>query len=182
MESYADSWYEVGNFWIGGMGVLVAAIVGSISIMATYRATVPKKKIIFGWPVITRLLGSINELRSDVAVEYKGNALTDPHFLRLYIKNNSRRDIPSAAYDAAKPLQFDVQCPVVEILSHSTDSELLPVSTSESKVTIGPGLIRRQSIVTVDSDFELGYWNFAIAGCSALALVFLIMGIVVSDT
>src|SRR5258708_7322616 len=91
--------------------------------------------------------------RSDLQVTLRGEIIAEPHVLPIRLESRSRRDIRSTDFDQDKPLVLDVGARIVAVLELKKLSESLPgldIAYEETKVSIGPTLIRRRQTMRFD--------------------------------
>jgi hypothetical protein len=82
-----------------------------------------------------------------------GDLLDDPHVVSIRIEYRGRRDIRESDYEKRVPLQLDVGVPILKWLSPGTDAAQMPglsVEPGTHAVLVGPGLIKRGQMISVD--------------------------------
>jgi hypothetical protein len=130
-----------GTFWAAA-GAVIGLLVGTVAIRATYRVAFPRRRILYGMPVVA-------PMRSDAI--HQGTALSEPHFLNIRLVSRSRLDTPSSAYDKGNPIRLDVAIPIVEVLKVTSFPESIPApefTIDGSALKVGPSRIgKRQEIL-----------------------------------
>jgi len=112
-----------------------------------------------GRKIITyELLASVPFLRDMPGIEsaglsviYDGEKLADPHLLQVQVTSKSALDIPTKAFDQARPLCFDVGVPVIALLETTFDPDQAPlpeIMTNGSVLQVQPSLTRRRQDMT----------------------------------
>lgn len=155
----ASAWYTSGTFWsaVAAVGTIAAAIIG----LVTFRAQFPRRRIVYGFQSLTRLIDKPVGVR-ELEVLHKGKRLGDPYVAEVALLGKGRRDIPSGSFDQGKPIRLHLGAPIVEWLSVSGDSGLdtFEILGDGGEIAIGPCLIgRRQRIVfslLLDGEPSLG--------------------------
>ncbi len=149
----ADHFYASPAF-LGWAAVLVAVV--TLIVIAAQFITASKAR------ALTYSLISDTALLSTDAREKAGpgmritlgeDVLDDPHVVSLRIEYKARRDIRGADYEGRKPLIVDVGAPILKWLNPGTDADEMPglyVEPGTHAVRIGPGLIRRGQVISVD--------------------------------
>ena len=143
MTVAAESFYVSGGFWVAVAGVVVAVV----AVVVTWRVAYPKRRLVYGMPVVTRLLNvATGGVRPVLEVRHGDRVLSDPYVLEVTLINEGRRDIPSDAFDRARPLVLDLGVPIVELLEITTSpGHAVPVVEQyETGLRIGPDLIARR--------------------------------------
>jgi len=74
-----------------------------------------------------------------------------PYTADILLISRGRLDIPRSAFDGDRPLQLDVEVPIVEVLKVTTspDRPLPPVKTDGSKLFVGPALIGHREKIMI---------------------------------
>ncbi len=88
------------------VGVAIGAIAAVYTAVTYYRAN-PKRRLEFAVEVV-RLVSAPTEIKN-LDVRLNGLQIPDPHLVTLRVFSNSRADIPSDSFDAARPLVFRVE-------------------------------------------------------------------------
>lgn len=89
----------------------------------------------------------------DLEVTLRGDPLYDPHVTAIRIQSRSRRDIRGSDFENGEPLQFRLGSPVLRTLAADTggdDMPKIPVGTEGSAVLVGPALIKRGQVISID--------------------------------
>lgn len=151
-----QQWYTSGTFWAAA-GVVVALFVGITATLATYRVSFPKRRLLYGMPIVAPLGSAHTSVENELELRYRGIALTEPHLLELRLISRSRKDIPSSAYDGGDPIRLDAAVRVIDVISVASGPESVPVpqfSIDGTSLEIGPSYIgkRQQIIFTVLAD------------------------------
>ena len=130
-------------------GVLVAALVGVLTIWLTWKLVFSRQRLQFS-VLDTALIARDGHVRApDLKISYRGEVVQAPHVVRIQLVARSGRDIPSLAFDNGKPLELDIGTRVVEVLQWS--ATLAKVGRSVAgRVEISPQLIRRRAVMTID--------------------------------
>ncbi|MEH3089184.1 MAG: hypothetical protein PGN24_06100 [Microbacterium arborescens] len=107
------------------VGVAITAIVGVYTVITYYRAN-PKRRLEYAVEVV-RLVAAPTAIEN-LDVRVNGLQIQDPHLVTLRVFSNSRADIPSDAFDAARSLVFRVEPGGALLLSETNEG-----------IRIGPG-------------------------------------------
>jgi hypothetical protein len=135
----AGHWYAAGTFWAAA-SVVVALAVGIATFLVTWS---PRRRLLFSAPAATPLLTSQTGIE-DLEIRHHGRPLQDPHLVDVTLTARGRGDIPSSAFDQARPLVFDLNASIVDVLQTSCDpasAPLPPVTHEGTMLNIGPELI-----------------------------------------
>lgn len=148
--------FDWGNFW-AALGALagVLALVGAIFAIAGYFKANPKRRLEFSVAPQRLIADSLPE-GSTFRVEINGIEIRDPYLVRLSLFSNSRADIPSTAFDGAKPIRIRSE-PGGALLLNEDVSGVGGISVSGghgegmewAEFQINPQLIRKRSSVEV---------------------------------
>ncbi|WP_405762509.1 hypothetical protein [Streptomyces sp. NBC_00045] len=87
-----------------------------------------------------------------IEVTRNGVPLVDPHLAVVWVRNTGRHAIASEQFDRGRPLELDLQTPIVELLTAEAAGARSLVgacSVSGKSVLFGPELIKRGQTVTV---------------------------------
>lgn len=146
-SGYADgSWYASGVL-IGWTAVAVAVVFGLLAVV-TWWLGVPRRLIIWSagaTPLLTPI--DVPEVEAaPIKISLSGQELASPHLVTLRVESRSRRDIPSADFDAGKPLVFSLGAPVVaRVRAHGNAIDAL--SLRKTDIRIDPVLLRRGELL-----------------------------------
>jgi hypothetical protein len=147
--SIAEKWYASGTFW-AATGVGVTLLVGVAAALVTYVVGFPKRRLLYGMPVMTRVLSTEADVQGDLELRRHGALLADPHVLEIRLIGRGRKDIPSSAYDGGEPIRLDVGVHIVKLLKSTTDSQSDPVpkvTIDGTSLTIGPTRIGKRQMI-----------------------------------
>lgn len=132
---------------------VVALILGGISTYYARKALFPPKR------QLSYLLGSATALVNQAGLQAGGGAievrrngvlLTDPYLVVVEIKNSGRHAIASEQFDRGRPLELDLNVPIVELMGANAGehgSVMDACAASATFVSFGPELIRRSQKV-----------------------------------
>jgi hypothetical protein len=150
-----EQWYSSGTLWTA-MSVGVTLLIGVATLLVTW---VPRQRLYYRAPPPTPLLSPGMRDIADLEIRHEGRRLADPHLVEVMLTARGRRDIPSSAFDQGRPLAFDLDARIIEVLQvrcSPTTSLAPPVAHEGSTLRIGPELVgRRQTTiiaVLVDGD------------------------------
>jgi hypothetical protein len=147
----SGSWYASATLWAAA-GVVAVLVVGAATIMATYRVAANRQKLVYTLrhtPLLSRN-ASYGDL---LTVTYSGKQITEPAVLSIWLTNVGKKDIPSSAFDGARPIVVDVRTRIVALLptGRKFGGESIPsdeIGFNGSCLSIAPTLIRaRWSVV-----------------------------------
>ncbi|MGP0022302.1 MAG: hypothetical protein ACLPKE_02905 [Streptosporangiaceae bacterium] len=71
----------------------------------------------------------------------------------IRVKSRSRRDIRTTDFENGDPLRFSLGSPVLRTLDTDTGGEAMPqvpIDTEGSAVLVGPGLIKKGQVISID--------------------------------
>ncbi|GAB4052716.1 hypothetical protein [Catellatospora paridis] len=147
----AEAWYQKEVVW-GAAGVVVAVILGVLTLWITIRGNNPRRRLVYSVPTATPVVQTRNRV-SGLQVLKDGVPLDNPYVVELTIASRSRRDIPSSAFDQNKPLVLDLGAEVVEVLSHGmTPSGATPWTwdqTNGRQIAVGPCRLGKNERLTI---------------------------------
>jgi hypothetical protein len=146
----AEKWYASATVWAAA-GVVVALLVGVAASAVAYVVGFPKRRLLYGMPVMTPLLSTEADVKGDLELRRHGTLLADPHVLEIRLIGRGRKDIPSSAYDSGQPIRLDVGARIVKLLQSTSDpqSDRVPkAAVHETSLTIGPSRIGRRQVIT----------------------------------
>ncbi len=149
----SGSWYGSATLWAAA-GVVAVLVVGAATIMATYRATTNRQKLLYTLrrtPLLSRS-GSYGDL---LTVTYSGKQVNEPAVLSIWLTNVSNKDIPSSAFDGSRPIVVDVGMRIIALLptGRKFGGESIPadeIGFDGSRLTIEPTLIRAHWSIVVE--------------------------------
>ncbi|MGP4111979.1 hypothetical protein ACTWP5_13815 [Streptomyces sp. 4N509B] len=152
MMTTAGAWYTSGTLWTA-VSAIAALVAIPVAAWVAIRVGNPKRLLSYDMSATALLrLGPSNAVRSTLEVRRNGAILTEPHVLEIELRNDGRRDIPSAAFDGGQPLRLDVGVPIVELLETSSAPHgyrVPPITVSGSALEVGPGMISRGQRLTL---------------------------------
>ncbi|MEV6107517.1 hypothetical protein AB0M28_22845 [Streptomyces sp. NPDC051940] len=145
----ASAFWASGTFWTA-VAVLTSAMIGVGAMWATLRAAHPKRRIAYDIEATAiesphHALGGILELRRD------GVTLSNPHIVRVDIKNTGRRDIASSSFDNSSPIRIGVGAPVLDVLntgSTPVETQAPAYEVVGHELHIKPGRIGKGALAT----------------------------------
>jgi hypothetical protein len=129
----------------------VALLAAVATVLVTYIVGFPKRRLLYGMPVVAPLLRAPAGVRQDLELLHRGEALAAPHLLEIELISRGREDTPSSAYDSAKPMRLDVGARIVEVFrttSHPESLSVPKVIVDGRSLMIGPSLIGKQQYIT----------------------------------
>ncbi|WP_461072155.1 hypothetical protein [Streptomyces pseudoechinosporeus] len=145
----ADPFWASGTFW-GAAGVITTVLVGIGAIWATLRSAHPKRRIAYEFEATA--LGSRNHtLGSTLELRLNRMVLSNPHIVRVAIKNTGRRDVPSSAFDNATPIRVRLETPILEVLNAESvprEAQIPTYEIAEHEFHIKPSRIGKDVVVT----------------------------------
>ncbi|MFG2831141.1 hypothetical protein ACGFWI_27310 [Streptomyces sp. NPDC048434] len=145
----SDAFYTSGTFWAAASAV-AAICMGGGAMWATLRASNPKRRIDF-WMRDTPLLRDHQSLNGTLEVRRNGSVLVDPRLVRVQLRNPSRRDVSSTAFDQGEPLRMNLGVPILDILgveAQPSTAQAPPATASGAELRVGPGRFGRGSRIT----------------------------------
>jgi len=149
------AWYESASLWTGA-GTVVAFLTLIVTVFL-WRGGSTRKLIVYGLTSDTPLLSAEALARTDVTPDLRitldGQVLRDPHFVSVVVASRSRRDIRRADFEDGIPLSIDVGAPIHKVLRSDTGGSRVPeiqLDVSGQCVSIGPGLIYRRQVISLD--------------------------------
>jgi hypothetical protein len=155
VPAISPPWYESATFWTGA-GTFVA-FVTLVLTAAVWYAGPSRKLVLYGLRSDTALLSTggmlMNDHPPDLQVTLDGQVLRDPHFVSIVVANRSRRDIRRADFEDSVPLTIDVGAQIHKVIRSDTGGTSMPeiqLGVSGQCVTIGPGLIQRRQVISLD--------------------------------
>jgi hypothetical protein len=147
--SIADRWYASAAL-LPATGVVVTLLAAVITAWVTYVVGVPKRRLLYGMPLITPLRTAPVGVGDDLELRHTGKLLAEPHIVKIQLVSRGRKDTPTSLYDSGDPIRLDVGARIVEILQETSDPQSVPapkVTVDGTSLTIGPSRIsRRQKI------------------------------------
>ncbi|MFF0729717.1 hypothetical protein [Streptomyces sp. NPDC004134] len=165
MGMMADGWYEDGSFWQFAVTTAVAMAVGALGAWAGFRASNPKRKIVW-WVQSDTSLISLPQLSSGdpgLSVNIGTLRLYEPRIVELAIANRGRRDVTAAMFHGGESIRFKFNAVVYGVLDIKTapggtvrpavahneidNSDSHPIG--EEWLDFPPCLLRRGQVVSV---------------------------------
>ncbi|EFG04691.1 hypothetical protein [Streptomyces clavuligerus] len=145
----AESWSDP-SVVVSIAALLATVAVGVVAAVVARRASFAKRRLTHDLAPPARLLppGSGDRL----VVTCDGSALRDPHIAEVHLANTGRRDIASGLFDGARPIRFELNAPVVEILDTHWEgaTHARPTVTADgSALLLQPTLLPRGLEMTV---------------------------------
>ena len=134
------------------VAIVVTLVVGIGGAWVAYAAGFPRRRLLYGLPVTAPLLNAPEDLSSGLELRDHGNVLKQPKVLEVRLLSRGRKDIPSSAFDAGKPLQLDVGIHIVRLLGVTSFPDTLAppaVDIDETRVNIGPSLIGKRQTISI---------------------------------
>jgi hypothetical protein len=151
----ATPWYSSATFWTGA-GAAIALLALLVSVVLWFVGS-PRRLLVYGLTSDTPLPSSDARSRvgtePDLQITLSGQALSDPHVASIVVASRSRSDIRSTDFDEGKPLIFDLGAPILKLLDCNTGGQAMPqirVAVDGNKVGIGPSLIHRRQVISLD--------------------------------
>lgn len=141
-----DLWFSSADFWIG----TAIGVFGVVVTIFLWRLGVPRA-VLYYWIASDAALVSSTAVPG-LKVLLNDQEVDSPHLVRLRVRNQSRRDIRSADFDADESLRFAFGVPVLGLLLDSDAADGSPASfiAVGNEVLVRPMLIRRKADLTVD--------------------------------
>jgi hypothetical protein len=127
-------------------------LVGFIAPAVSYMAAFPKRRLLYGMPVVAPMLTAPSGVRGDLELRHRGTLLTEPHVLEVQLLSRGRKDIPSSAYDGNVPIRLDVGAMIIEVLQTNSEPSPLPaprVTIDGTALEIGPALIGKRQKISI---------------------------------
>lgn len=134
------------------IGVVVTVVFGVFAVAGYFRDH-PRRQLEYTVRA-TRLVS--NRSIQDLDVFVKGIRIPDPHLVEFRLKSNSRADIPSSAFDAARNLSIRVEPGGALVLGEEGARGAIMTNGGSgegfdrAEFTIGPQLIRRGDSLELD--------------------------------
>ena len=144
----ADHWYSSATF-LSIVGIVTALVVGAITIWITWVVGVARRRLLYSVKSLTPLIAArTGALQKDLAVQWQDHNLDDPQVISVRLDCRGRKDIRSSDFDDNQPLAFDFNANIVTLLRSSIEKSL--ITYNDSKAFIGPTLIRKKSVISLD--------------------------------
>lgn len=131
------------------VGVLATILVGLVTVWVTYAVGFPRRRLLYGLPVVTPVLSVARSGGDDLQITFKDTPLDKPHVVRVHLVGQGRKDIPSTAFDSGNPLHLDINANIVKVLQITSNGQqpVPKIAVDGSTLRIGPSLIgKRQRI------------------------------------
>jgi len=141
--------YDSGIFWAEiAVAVAVASIVFSYGL---WKRGSPRRQLGYSLLVTTPLLRDWPGLSgTQLSVLLNGEPLKNPHVSVLHVRNRSRSDIPSSAFDGGKPIVFGFASEIVLAADAGTTIDHGDALTMENdQVILGPVLIGPEAFLSL---------------------------------
>lgn len=128
--------------WIGIVSLVVLALIGVATILATRRFGNRRRRVTLIWNASSLLPDGRSP--DDLQVTYKGVPVKDPYLLSVRLRNSGPSDVASGHFDSAKPFRINLACSMYGLTdaSDSTVTEV-DVSNDSTVVSLRPTLLRR---------------------------------------
>jgi hypothetical protein len=100
----ASAWYSPSSdaFWAD----LIALVVGIATIIVARQALPKKRRLRCTTVSRSRLMNAPQEIRDDLEVSYKSQALSNPYVVALEFASTGRSAIPTDSFDNGRGLQL----------------------------------------------------------------------------
>jgi hypothetical protein len=151
VEAKSAEWYEIGNFWVAVIAVLIAILLAALTVWATYRLSYPRRRLVL--IDRTRRVLPTDPAWGAVTMSDADRKLADPYLVDLGLGNDGRRTIPGDLFDLGRPIVIDLGRPVL-FVHHSTrkvprrgrlrttSPAMSPdVKADGTTVRVGPGML-----------------------------------------
>jgi len=92
--------WTIAGVIIGALGVVAAVYFG----IRMLRKQFPKRELRYTVRVIPLLSGGVATRHSDLKILLRGEELSEPYAVTVALESRSRADIPSASFDAERPI------------------------------------------------------------------------------
>jgi hypothetical protein len=141
--------YDSGIFWAEvAIGVAIASIVVSYGF---WKRGSPRRQLGYSLLVTTPLLRDWPGLDDGrLSVLLNGEPLKNPYVSVLHVRNRSRSDIPSSAFDGGKPIVFGLGSEIVMAAdAGSTIDHQDALETGHDQVILGPVLIGPEQFMSL---------------------------------
>jgi hypothetical protein len=140
--------------FLGWAAVLVAVVTLAV-IAAQFVTASPARALTYSLVSDTALVSADAREKAGpgMRVTLGEDLLDDPHVVSVRIEYKGRRDVRGSDYEGRVPLRLDVGAPILKWLNPGTDAEVMPgicVDPGAHVVRIGPGLIRRGQVISID--------------------------------
>jgi hypothetical protein len=135
--------------------LVLFGIAGAYFAWRTYRVTRNKRQLLYSMSPLASLLGAAPRsaaVRQNLEVLYDGKPIPRPGVIWLRLRAKGNKDITTNDFDQQRPLVFDFQIPIVDILSVESipDPASPPVVRYEdTRIIIGPDLVRSGSVLSI---------------------------------
>jgi len=142
------------TFWAAS-GVIVALVAILVSVLI-WRLGSPRRLLLYNLVSDAALLSSDARSRAagaEFQIILGGRELDDPHFVSLRIVSRSRLDIRVEDFSESRPLVFELAAPILKVLHSDTGGDVMPeviTGTDGSTVTVGPSLINRRQVISLN--------------------------------
>lgn len=141
-------WYTSIILWTS-LGTIFGFGVFALAVLAAWGNRIASRRRLLSYAVSMQSLLPLAP-EGDLEIMHRGAPVESPSLVQLRIVNKGPRDIPSAAFDARKPLVFDLGIPIVAVLSHSSHVfGAHSVPALGTHIEIGPTLIPRGHWLTL---------------------------------
>jgi hypothetical protein len=130
---------------------VLALVLAVASLYYARRALFPPKRRLTYWVEnSSRLLNATDAISGTVQVSRDGVPLSDPYVLVVWIKNTGRYAIASEHFDQRRPLELELQAPIVELTAaiDAEDASVNSYTANGTRISFGPELLAKGRKVT----------------------------------
>ncbi|MFD3676451.1 hypothetical protein [Streptomyces sp. NPDC058613] len=132
----------------------LALVMGTLAVYYGRKALFPPKRQLTylmerSSPILDR--SALDPGNNAIEVRRNGVPLIDPHLVVVWAKNTGRHAIASEQFDQGRPLELDLQAPIVELITAEvggSQSVMSACAISGKSVLFGPELLKRRQAVT----------------------------------
>jgi len=116
--------------------------------VAQYFRSNPKQRL----TLTTDSVALIRARQPLLSVNYDGEEIRDPRLVVVTLESTGRTDIPSARFDAGRPITLQTgSARVVALLSTNDPAHQVILSEDRQTISVGPTLLRRKTVLLSDS-------------------------------
>jgi hypothetical protein len=138
-----------------GWAAVLVAIVTLMVIAAQFVTASSTRALTYSLISDTALLSEDAREKAgpDMRITLGDDVLDNPHVVSIRIEYKGKRDIRSSDFEGRMPLIMEVNAPILKRLNAGADADVMPgmlVEPGAMAVTIGPGLIKRGQVISID--------------------------------
>ena len=117
----------------------VVAVIGVIYTVLTYLQQSPKRRVTLSTGETQLISAQVSDF-GEMDIYHAGHQVKDPRFVDVSVEATGRADVPSARFDASRPLVMDCGKPILAYMGRDAGAVLI---NENQQLLIGPLLLKK---------------------------------------